>query len=108
MTGFDDLDYIENLTFSELIENQANATIQAIENLKDIPCDVIIIDKVDESNIAKLMFNYQLLTSIIGKFVQINTYNQPGVEDGKVILKDILKKSHKSTMNKLMHISKVA
>jgi glucose-6-phosphate isomerase len=108
VTGFDDLDYIENLTFSELIENQANATIQAIENLKDIPYDVIIIDKVDEINIAKLMFNYQLLTSIIGEFVQIDTYNQPGVEDGKIILKDILTNSHKSTMKQAMQISKVA
>jgi glucose-6-phosphate isomerase len=91
LDGFDDLDYIDNLTFSQLIENQANATIQAIENLKDIPCDVITIEKVDEYNIAKLMYNYQLLTSIIGKFVQINTYDQPGVEDGKIILKNNLK-----------------
>ncbi len=91
LDGFDDLDYVDNLTFSQLIEAQANATIEAIENLKDIPCDVITIEKVDEYNIAKLMFNYQLLTSCIGKFVQINTYDQPGVEDGKIILKNNLK-----------------
>jgi len=36
------------------------------------------------------MFNYQLLTSIVGKFVQINTYDQPGVESGKIILKNKL------------------
>ncbi len=91
LDGFDDLNYVDNLSFSQLIEAQANATIEAIENLKDIPCDVITIDKVDEYNIAKLMFNYQLLTSCIGKFVQIDTYNQPGVEDGKIILKNNLK-----------------
>jgi len=89
--GFDDLDYIDNLSFSHLIDEQANATIQAILDLKDIPCDVITIDKVDEYNIAKLMYNFQLLTSIVGKFVQINTYDQPGVEAGKIILKDRLK-----------------
>ncbi len=108
LNGFDELNYIENLTFSELIENQANATIQAIENLKDIPCDVIVIDKVDEINIARLMFNYQLLTSIIGKFVQINTYNQPGVEDGKIILKNILINSNKNAINKITLTSNVA
>ncbi|MEA3316111.1 MAG: hypothetical protein U9Q30_09665 [Campylobacterota bacterium] len=91
LDGFEELDYIDDLSFSELIENQANSTIEAIENLQDIPCDVITIDKVDEYNIAKLMFNYQLLTSIIGKFVQINTYDQPGVENGKIILKEKLK-----------------
>ncbi len=91
LDGFDDLEYINNFSFSQLIEAQANATIQAIQDLKDVPCDVITIEKVDEYNIAKLMYNYQLLTSCIGKFVQINTYNQPGVENGKVILKKHLK-----------------
>ena len=91
LDGFDDLSYIDNLSFSQLIENQANAIIEAIENLEDIPSDIITIEKVDEYNIAKLMFNYQLLTSTIGKFVQINTYDQPGVEAGKIILKEKLK-----------------
>jgi len=92
LDGFDDLDYVDNLNFSELIEHQANATIQAIEELKDIPCDVITIEKVNEYSIGQLMYNFQLLTSVIGKFVQINTYDQPGVEDGKIILKKMLSK----------------
>jgi len=92
LDGFDDLDYIDGLKFSELIESQANATIQAIKDLGDIPCDVITIDKVDEFNIAKLMYTFELLTSIVGKFVRINTYDQPGVEAGKIILKSMLKK----------------
>ena len=92
LDGFDDLEYIDNLSFSQLIEAQANATIESIQSLNDIPCDVITIEKVDEYNIAKLMFSYQLLTSVIGKFVRINTYDQPGVEDGKIILKKRLKK----------------
>jgi len=92
LNGFDDLEYIDGLKFSSLIDAQANATIQAVQNLKDIPCDVISIDKVDEFNIAKLMYNFQLLTSIVGKFMQIDTYNQPGVEAGKIILKKQLQR----------------
>ncbi|MGK0255880.1 MAG: glucose-6-phosphate isomerase [Arcobacteraceae bacterium] len=91
LDGFEDLDYVDGLKFSELLEAQANATIEAIQNKFDIPCDVITIDKVDAYNIGSLMYNFQLLTSIVGKFVQINTYNQPGVESGKIILKDKLK-----------------
>jgi len=37
------------------------------------------------------MFSYQLLVSAIGQFLQINTYDQPGVEHGKIILEDVLK-----------------
>ncbi|SFV74677.1 Glucose-6-phosphate isomerase [hydrothermal vent metagenome] len=87
LKGFDDLSYLDGLKFSSLIDAQANATIEAIKDLKDVPYDVITIDKVDEESIAKLLYSYQLLTSVVGKFVQINTYDQPGVEAGKIILK---------------------
>ena len=85
-----DLEYIDGLSFNELLNRQADATIQSVEAQKDIPCDVITISTVDEYNIAQLMFSYQLMVSVIGQFLQINTYDQPGVESGKVILKESL------------------
>lgn len=85
------LEYAEGLSFNDLLNKQADATIASVEAQADIPCDVITISTVDEYNIAKLMFSYQLLVSAIGEFLQINTYNQPGVEKGKVILKESLK-----------------
>ena len=90
LKGFEDLEYLDGLKFSDLIDAQANATIEAVANLKDIPYDIVTIEKQDEGSIAKLMFSTQLLTSIVGQYVQINTYDQPGVEDGKIILKNIL------------------
>ncbi|KAB7881996.1 glucose-6-phosphate isomerase [Poseidonibacter ostreae] len=92
LPGLEELDYINNIKFKNLINEQADATIEAIQNLKDIPCDIITIEAQDEYNIGKLMYSYELLTSIVGSFVQINTYDQPGVEAGKIILKDKLKK----------------
>jgi glucose-6-phosphate isomerase len=86
-----DLDCTEGLSFNELINKQADATIKSVEEQKDIPCDVITIRTLDEYNIAKLMFIYQLLVSCIGSFLQINTYDQPGVEHGKTILANDLK-----------------
>ncbi|MGB7403157.1 MAG: glucose-6-phosphate isomerase [Arcobacter sp.] len=91
LEGLEELDYLNNIKFKDLINKQADATIEAIESLDDIPCDVITIQSQDEFNIGKLMFSYELLTSIVGKFVQINTYDQPGVETGKIILKEKLK-----------------
>ncbi|MEA3352948.1 MAG: glucose-6-phosphate isomerase [Campylobacterota bacterium] len=90
LEGFEDLDYIDTLEFAKLIDSQADSTIEAVKEHKDIPFDVITIDRQDEYNIAQLMYSYQLLTSVVGKFVQINTYDQPGVETGKLILKEKL------------------
>ena len=87
------LQYYEGISFNELLNRQADATIQSIQDQDDIPCDVISIRTVDEFNIGSLMFTYQLLTSCIGAFLQINTYDQPGVESGKIILKEKLQNS---------------
>ncbi len=85
---FDDLAWgcAEGLSFNDLLNMQADATIQSVQEQDNIPCDVISIRTVDEYNIAKIMFSYQLLVSCIGAFLQINTYNQPGVEYGKINL----------------------
>jgi len=90
---FDDfnLEYIEGISFNKLLNYQADSTIESVYDQKDIPCDVITIRTVDEYNIAKLMFSFQLIVSVIGQFLQINTYDQPGVEHGKKILKQDLK-----------------
>jgi glucose-6-phosphate isomerase len=87
------LNYVEGLSFNKLLNQQADATIKSVEEQKDIPCDVVTISTVDEYNMAKLMFSYQLLVSAIGQFLQINTYDQPGVESGKIILKKSLESS---------------
>lgn len=91
LEGLEGLEYIHELQFSELINHQADSTIEAVQTLQDVPCDVITIQKVDEYNLAKLMYSYELLTSIVGRFLHINAYDQPGVEHGKIILKDKLK-----------------
>lgn len=91
LKGLEELDYIDGIEFSSLINQQADATIESINNLNDIPCDVITIDTIDERSCASLMYEYELLTSICAKFMYINAYDQPGVEAGKVILKQKLK-----------------
>lgn len=91
LNGLKELEYMNNISFASLINKQADSTIESINNLNDIPCDVIAIDAVDEKSIASLMYEYELLTSVVAKFLYINAYDQPGVEAGKIILKNKLK-----------------
>lgn len=91
LKGLEELDYLDNRAFSSLINMQADATIEALNNLHEIPCDVITIDSINERSIAALMYEYELLTSVCAKFMYINAYDQPGVESGKIILKNRLK-----------------
>lgn len=81
------LDSINNLSFSKLINMQCDSVIEALEAQGNIPIDSINIPKVDAYNIGALIFYYQLLTSLVGELIDVNTYDQPGVEAGKIILK---------------------
>jgi glucose-6-phosphate isomerase len=91
LEGLEELNYLDGIEFSSLLNKQADATIESINNLNDIPCDVITIDGVCESAIASLMYEYELLTSVCARFMYINAYDQPGVESGKIILKKKLR-----------------
>lgn len=82
----ENLDLMNGIAFCDLINMQADSTMEALLDKKDIPVDTITIKHVDEENIGKLTFYYELLTSIVGQMMNVNTYDQPGVEDGKRIL----------------------
>lgn len=78
-------DYINGYTFNELIDGECEATKESI-NKQGINADLIILESINENDIGKLIMYYELLTSLCGAMLQIDTYNQPGVELGKQIL----------------------
>jgi len=81
------LDTLNTLPFSKLINMQCDSVIEALKDQGDIPLDTITIASVTEANIGALIFYYELLTSLVGELIDVNTYDQPGVEAGKIILK---------------------
>ena len=83
----EDLDTLNTLPFSKLINMQCDSVIEALKDQGDIPLDTITIASVTEANIGALIFYYELLTSLVGELIDVNTYDQPGVEAGKIILK---------------------
>jgi len=87
------LDILNGITFHDLITMQSDSVIEALQLQGDIPLDEIIIERVSEECIGQLIYYYELLTSLVGQLINVNTYNQPGVESGKIILKNKLKKN---------------
>ena len=89
------LDTLNDLPFSKLINMQCDSVMESMESRKDIPLDSIILPSVDENSIGSLIYYYELLTSMVGELIDVNTYDQPGVEAGKIILKKKLQKISK-------------
>jgi glucose-6-phosphate isomerase len=86
LKNLESLDIINGVHFSDLINTQADAIIESLKQSERIPLDEIIIDKQDAFSIGQLIYYFELLTSLVGDLLNINTYNQPGVESGKNIL----------------------
>lgn len=86
------LNIINDIKFHKLINMQCDATFEALEAQHGIPLDEISIKTVDEYSIGELIYYYELLTSLVGELIDVNTYDQPGVELGKIILKNKLEK----------------
>jgi glucose-6-phosphate isomerase len=79
--------FINTRSFNTLINAQCDATMQSITD-QNVPLDLITIDRLTERSVGYMIFYHELLTSLAGYFLNVNTYNQPGVELGKVILKE--------------------
>ncbi|MBT4355600.1 MAG: glucose-6-phosphate isomerase, partial [Rhodospirillaceae bacterium] len=77
---------INGIKFSDLINTQADAIIESLKQSERIPLDEIIIDQQNAFSMGQLIYYFELLTSLVGDLLNINTYNQPGVELGKQIL----------------------
>jgi len=80
-------DFVNGRNFEELINKECESTKEALL-AKDYPIDEIIMDKLSLAKIGELIMYYEILTSSIGALLEVNTYNQPGVEIGKVILRN--------------------
>lgn len=92
----EEMDLLNGVKFSELISMQSQSVLEALLEEGDIPIDEIIIDRVDEASMGELIYYYELLTSLVGELIDVNTYDQPGVEAGKIILKEKLQQRKKS------------
>jgi len=86
------LDIINEVEFSTLINMQADSIIENLKN-RNVPLDIIEIEEANIYYMGQLFYYYELLTSLTGKMLNVDTYNQPGVEEGKKILKEKLSRS---------------
>ena len=77
-----DVNFLCNNTMGTLLSNELYATKYALTK-RGRSNFTITLDKVDEYHIGALLYMLQMQTAYIGVMLNINAYNQPGVEGGK-------------------------
>lgn len=74
--------YLGGKTINQLMNAEADSTRVALSDYGR-PNVTITIDKVDGYNIGQLLYMFEVQTAIAGELYNINTFNQPGVEQAK-------------------------
>ena len=89
-----DIHFFENKTLNSIKSFQRNAFIKTISK-KNIPFREFEFEKFDEETIGELFLYFILETIIIGKLTRVNPFDQPAVEQVKVLTNYYLKKFSK-------------
>ena len=79
---FPDVNFLCGHTLSELINTERKATEYALTTAKR-PNYTITIPEVNAFTIGELLYMFELETAYCGAMLNIDTFNQPGVEGGK-------------------------
>lgn len=80
---------LENKPFSLLLKTEARAMTESQKEIQNHTLE-IQLDKMTSYELGQYFMTYKLIVGAMGEFMKIDTFNQPGVELGKVIAKKML------------------
>ncbi|HEY1876230.1 MAG TPA: hypothetical protein VGG66_02130, partial [Rhizomicrobium sp.] len=83
------LKYLAGKKLGDLVDAEARATAQTLFK-NGRPVRQIHLAKVDEFHLGALMMHFMLETIIMGKLMGVDPFDQPGVEEGKVLARQYL------------------
>ena len=87
----DGLNYLEGKTMNYINHKAMEGTIEA-HNEGEVPNILINVDKLDEENLGELIYFFELACAISAKILEVNPFNQPGVEAYKKNMFKLLEK----------------
>jgi glucose-6-phosphate isomerase len=82
-------EYLKGVTFGQLMDAELQGTRQSLTE-SGKPNLNIVINKVCEYTVGELLMMFELSVAYLGNMLNINTFDQPGVERGKIVAKEIL------------------
>jgi len=83
------LKYLAGKKMGDLVDAEARATGQTLFK-NGRPVRRIHLTQVDEFHMGALMMHFMLETIIMGKLMGVDPFNQPGVEEGKILARQYL------------------
>ena len=76
----DGLNYLKGKNLAFVNQKAFEGTLQAHEETGNVPCNVIYIDKLDAETLGYLFYFFMRACAMSAYLLDINPFNQPGVE----------------------------
>lgn len=77
------LSKLSGFSLAQLMKAELAGTIKALKE-NNRPVIHIAIDKVDEYHVGALILFFESLTALMGNYLEVDPFDQPGVEIGKI------------------------
>ena len=90
-----DINFLNNKDFDE-VKNSQKEAIKTVFREKKIPFREIKIKEFNEDTLGRLFISFIMETIALGKILKVNPYDQPAVEQVKILTRRLLA-SKKST-----------
>lgn len=83
------VEYLEGLYFHDIVNAELEATALALKKLGR-PSATLAIDKLDAFSLGQLFAVFELAVVYLSEMMDIDAFNQPGVEEGKQMMYALL------------------
>ena len=83
------LDYLAGKRLGDLVDAESRATAQTLFK-NGRPVRTIHLGEINAFTMGALMMHFMLETMMMGKLMGVDPFNQPGVEEGKVLARQYL------------------
>ena len=84
-----ELEYLRNATMNKLLAAELTGTIDALK-ISQRPVIRIRLPRINEYFVAQLLYMLEVETAMAGRLYNVQTFDQPGVEEGKKIARQLM------------------
>jgi glucose-6-phosphate isomerase len=83
--------FLNDVTFGKLLNNELEGTKESLCELGRPICE-LSLERIDTATLGALFMLYEGATALLGELMEVDAFNQPGVERSKVLTKEYLTK----------------
>jgi len=84
-----EFDYLRGKTMNKLMKAELRGTLDALK-MSRRPVVRIVLPRVDANTVAQLLYMLEVETAMAGRLYNVQTFDQPAVQDGKDIARKLM------------------